>query len=152
VDPEQYYVFEVLQTREQASQAPGGLAKTGAVAQQFELERRALECKAAIRHNPDNEGAHFELALFLASRGKALEAAKQFSEVLRINPDNGSAHLGLATLLVRIKKRAEAVSHYRAAVRLMPESDRAREGLAIFLATNKDLQEPTPKALAPDLR
>jgi len=152
IDPERYYVFEVVETREQASKARGGISMIGAVAQQFELEKSALECEAAIRHNPDYEGAHFQLALFLASRGKAQEAANQFSEVLRINPGNGAAHLELATLLVRVKKQAEAVSHYRAAVRLMPDSSRASEDLAIFLAANKGLQEPTPKDPAPDRR
>jgi tetratricopeptide (TPR) repeat protein len=140
IDPERYYVFEVVESREQASQAPGGLSKVGVLAQQFEMERHALEAEAATRHNPDHEGAHFLLAQFHAARGKTQAAADQFSEVLRINPNNGNAHLEFAGLLVRMKQRTQALSHYRAAARLMPESSRAREALDQFLAANKDLQ------------
>jgi 4-amino-4-deoxy-L-arabinose transferase-like glycosyltransferase/tetratricopeptide (TPR) repeat protein len=139
IDPERFYIFQVVETMEAARKASGGMSRTGAVAQQFELERRALECEAAIRHNPNHENAHLQLARFLAARSKFQEAGNQFSEVLRINPQNGEAHFEFATLLVQLKKRDDAVSHYRAAVQLMPDNIRASEALSKFLAANKDL-------------
>ena len=149
VDPERYYVFEVVQSLEQASKAPDGISKTGALTELFELERRSLECEAAIRRNPNHERAHFQLGLCLTARGKPQEAAEQFSEVLRINPDNGNAHLELAVLSVRLSQRTQALSHYRAAVRLMPESSRARDALATFLDANRDLQTTGTEASGP---
>ena len=132
-------MFQVIETLEGAYKARGGVSKTGAVAQQFELERRALECEVAIRHNPNHENAHLLLARFLAARKKAREAGNQFSEVLRINPKNGEAHFEFATLLAQLNKRDDALSHYRAAVHLMPDNIHASEALSKFLAANKDL-------------
>jgi 4-amino-4-deoxy-L-arabinose transferase-like glycosyltransferase len=152
IDPERFYIFQVFETMEQARKTRSGVSKIGAVAQQFELERRALECEAAIRKNPNHEAAHMQLALFLASRGKDREAGKQFSEVLRVNPENGEAHLQLATLLAQSKNRDNALSHYRAAVRLMPESTRAKDALAKFLDANKNVLIPATERFESNVR
>jgi 4-amino-4-deoxy-L-arabinose transferase-like glycosyltransferase len=145
VDPERYYVLEVIQTLEQASKARGGISHTGAIAMQFEMERTALECESVIHRDPGNEAAHLQLAAFLASREKILQAENEFSKVLAINPNNGEAHLEMATLLARLNKKSEAMSHYSAAVRLLPQSSRARKGLDAVLAQEK-------KSPAPDLK
>jgi hypothetical protein len=138
VDPERYYIFEVIRTLEEATKKSGGMSHTGAVAMQFEMEAVALDSENIIRRDPGNEAAHFQLGTFLASRGKLPEAATEFSKVLAINANNGEAHLELATLLGKLNKKTEAVSHYNSAVRLLPQSTRAREGLATMLAQGKN--------------
>jgi len=134
IDPERYYVFVVTQTLAQARRAPKGLATTGAVTRQFELERKSARCLEYLRKNPNNAAAQFNMGMLLAYRLKNEEAAEHLTRSLDLNPTNGPAHLELATVLTRQQKLQEAIQHYRAALDLMPDSDRAHNELAAALA------------------
>jgi tetratricopeptide (TPR) repeat protein len=99
VNPECFYVFEFVQTLAAAAAAPGGISRTGAVADQMNLEHKAVAWLDALRSNPDDAEAHLQLAKFYASRSRMKAAAKHLAEVVRLRPDDQTARIQLALLL-----------------------------------------------------
>jgi len=99
VNPQCFYVFEVVQSLAQAVQARGNASTSGALAEQYRLEQKALAWQQALRSNPDDAEAHLQLAKFFASRSKTEAAAKHLAQVVRLRPDDHTARVQLALLL-----------------------------------------------------
>src|SRR5580692_8459204 len=57
------------------------------------------EYREAIRCNPDDANAHFNLGLLLAKRGALEEAEEQYRQAIRCNPDDANAYFNLGLLL-----------------------------------------------------
>ena len=85
----------------------------------------------AVKLTPEDEDAHYNLALALARLGKLEEARKHYEEALRIFPDYSEAHNNLGTALARQGKVALAIVHFDQAVRLQPNYVEARYNLGI---------------------
>lgn len=66
---------------------------------------------AAVRSNPSNPEAHYNLGLALLELKQPREACEYFSESLRLKPDGAGAHYQLALALVRLDKLPQALSH-----------------------------------------
>ncbi|HKS38472.1 MAG TPA: tetratricopeptide repeat protein, partial [Verrucomicrobiae bacterium] len=64
------------------------------------IDEAAALYAAAVKITPDDEDAHYNLALALAKQGKLDEARKHYEEALRIYPDYSEAHNNLGNLLV----------------------------------------------------
>jgi hypothetical protein len=107
VNPECFYVFEVVQTLADANRS-GGFSLTGAVAEQYRLEHQAVVWQQAIRSNPNDVEAHFQLGKFFASRSDFSAATRHFSEVLRLRPDDKSVRAELTAISLRASGLADA--------------------------------------------
>jgi 4-amino-4-deoxy-L-arabinose transferase-like glycosyltransferase len=111
INPECFYVFEVVQTLAAATESPGGISLTGALAEQYGLERQALLWQQALRANPNDADAHLRLGKFFASRSRIDAAVKHFAEAVRLRPDDKPAQSELAFLLERQQARLEGTKH-----------------------------------------
>ena len=78
--------------------------------------------------------AHFNLGMFLETRGLRQKAAEHYRGALAINPDLAQAHSSLGLVLAQENRVPEAIVHLREDVRLNPGSSRARKNLATVLA------------------
>jgi 4-amino-4-deoxy-L-arabinose transferase-like glycosyltransferase len=101
IDPERYYVFEVVEKLAGPSPAPKGLFESGAVMHEFDLARQARASEDALRANPSNVAAHLQLGRFYSSHSNNQQAIKHFLAVLAKEPDNEMAHRELGVLLAR---------------------------------------------------
>jgi hypothetical protein len=100
VNPECYYVFEAVQSVAEARES-GGISGTGALVEQFSLERQAIAWLQTLRTNPNDADAHFQLGRFFASRSDLPAAVKHFSEAVRLRPEDARAVSELAALSLR---------------------------------------------------
>lgn len=81
----------------------------------------ALEQLAvAVRLDPRDATAHYNLGVVLASLGRNDEAIERQREALRLKPDYPSAHNNLGNALENRGDLDGAVGHYREAIRLDP--------------------------------
>jgi esterase/lipase superfamily enzyme/Tfp pilus assembly protein PilF len=101
------------------------------------------EYREAIRYNPDDANAHFNLGLLLAKRG-ALdleEAEEQYREAIRYKPNDANAHFALGLLFAKRGALEEAEEQYRQAVRYNPDDSNAHFNLGLLLAKRGVLAE-----------
>ncbi|RZB29391.1 MAG: hypothetical protein AEth_01208 [Candidatus Argoarchaeum ethanivorans] len=85
--------------------------------------------KEAIRINPDNAEAHYNLGILLKDLKRFDEAEKECREAIRINPDYVEAHNNLGILLKDLKRFGEAEKEYREAIRINPDNAEAHYNL-----------------------
>ena len=89
-------------------------------------------CQDAVRKNPDDAEAHFQLGL--ANQGYDFEAAKrELFEAIRLNPKHSQACLEAASLGSVLEDHAEHERLLREALKADPENKRAQELLAVAL-------------------
>ncbi len=96
--------------------------------QQYDLAAQFLE--KAVQAQPDDYGAHFNLALAYSLAGKDEQAVAGYRKVLAIKPGLFEAQLNLGMTLLRLKKPAEAVPCLEAAAEARPKEVRPRRYLA----------------------
>jgi len=77
----------------------------------------------AIQHRqPDDAGAHFNLANLLAAQGKTDEAIQEYQASLARNADDADTHERLGMLLAQHNEVDAAVQHFSEAARLKPSA------------------------------
>ena len=89
--------------------------------------------------------AHYNLGVAFYQQGRAVEAIRQFQEVIRLKPDHAQAHNNLGAALGLQGQTDEAIRQFQEAVRLKPDYAEARKNLERFLAT-KARSSPPPGA------
>ena len=76
------------------------------------MEEEIEVYKQAIRINPDDAEAHYNLGTYLFHSGMYKEAIEAFKQAIRINPDYADAHYNLAcsySLLGSVNKALESL-------------------------------------------
>jgi len=99
----------------------------------------------ALRLNPDDAEAHYNLAIQLARLpGRMPDAIAHYEQALRVRPNFFEAHYNLAYNLAGISGgTAGAIAHYEAALRLKPDSAIGHYNLANLLVRTNRIGEAT---------
>jgi tetratricopeptide (TPR) repeat protein len=84
------------------------------------LEQAIQSYKEAIKANPDDFDAHFELGGCYSELGNEQEALKATKEAVRIRPDYPFAHIALGLSYYNLGRYQEAIETYKHAVELDP--------------------------------
>jgi tetratricopeptide (TPR) repeat protein len=83
--------------------------------------------RLALRIDPDNVNARFDLAKALARSGKLDEAIQNFRQSAAEFPGNARLEDDLGELLARGGRVSEALEHFNKAIALDPSDDAARK-------------------------
>jgi tetratricopeptide (TPR) repeat protein len=102
------------------------------------LWNRALACTS------DNLLAHYNLAVFLADRGKVDAAMEQYRQALKIDPRYLPARNNLGSLYDRQGSPAEAIQQYRLALQLQPDEPVSHCNLGLALCRQGNPGEALP--------
>ncbi|MCK4651579.1 MAG: tetratricopeptide repeat protein [Methanosarcinales archaeon] len=103
---------------------------------------KAIEyCREAIRINPDNAAAHYNLGVLLDNSERYDEAEKEYREAIRIDPDYVAAHSNLGVLLNNSERYDEAEKEYREAIRIDPDYVAAHSNLGVLLDNSERYDE-----------
>src|SRR5947207_14067994 len=108
------------------------------------IEAAIAQYEQALKLNPGDEDAHYNLALAYAKKGDRQAAEQEYLEALRIYPDYSEAHNNLGNLLVADGKLEEAIEHFRAALKISPDSASAQNNLGNALARQGKVGEAIP--------
>jgi len=104
------------------------------------LNRRAeaiQRYRQAVRFDPGDWKAHFELGGLLGQDGKMSEARVESEAAVRLNPDFPVAHLNLGMALVQLGQLKEAEQQFEETLRLEPTNSKAADYLAQTRALRK---------------
>ena len=105
------------------------------------LDEAIAEFRLALRLNPDDDMAHFNLGIAFVTKGDVDAPIAEYREALRLNPSNDQAHVGLAYVLGGSKRDLDgAVAEMRTAVQLEPDNPWHHHDLAHWLETKGDRQ------------
>jgi len=104
--------------------------------------RRELE--AALRADPGNAQARYNLGVLLHRQGALAQAVAQWREALRLEPDLPKARHNLAMALLRAGKADAAIVHLQEALRIKPDFAAAHNGLGMALVAKGRLAEAVP--------
>ncbi|PKK92214.1 MAG: hypothetical protein CVV64_02035 [Candidatus Wallbacteria bacterium HGW-Wallbacteria-1] len=77
----------------------------------------------AVKDEPDNEWAHYQLATALADAGRTKDALDHFGKAAIINPDNAIAHHAMGSVLTRLGRFSEAVKCFQHAIIATPDDE-----------------------------
>ncbi|HXW15025.1 MAG TPA: tetratricopeptide repeat protein [Terriglobia bacterium] len=88
-----------------------------------DVAEAAKEFEEALRQDPGNANAAYELALLHRNSGELDEAQKLFEVALKYYPNFEEAHLGLADLLAFEQKPGLALPHLQRAIALNSENE-----------------------------
>jgi tetratricopeptide (TPR) repeat protein len=110
---------------------PRGRSWLGNTLNDLGREAEAFEhLTAAVRLQPSDATAHYNLAVVLASQGKTDEAIARYREALRLKPEYAPAHNNLGNALENRGEMNAAAGHFREAVRIDPSHAIAHYNLA----------------------
>jgi tetratricopeptide (TPR) repeat protein len=90
-------------------------------------EEAEKEYKEALRINPDDALAHYNLGVLLYELKRYDEAEKEYREALRINPDYAEAHGNLGILLKNLNRKDEAKKEFEIARNLFRKQGREED-------------------------
>lgn len=82
------------------------------------FEEAVQEYRLSLEDQPNNEGAHFGIALALTRLGKTSEAIESYQAALRINPKLWEAELNWGIILLSQQKFEGAIAHFQTAENL----------------------------------
>jgi tetratricopeptide (TPR) repeat protein len=104
-----------------------------------ELSEAILEFREALRLNPSDDVAHYDLGETLEMAGNPDAGIAEYREALRLNPNSVPARVGLASALGGHKHDLDgAVAEMRAAVQLDPDNPWHHQQLAEWLERKGD--------------
>ena len=69
--------------------------------------------KQAIRINPDDADAHYNLGVAYGNLGLYKDAIEAYKQAIRIDPDNAAAHCNLGEVYLLIGDRNSALNEYK---------------------------------------
>jgi Flp pilus assembly protein TadD len=90
--------------------------------------------RMAVKLSPQDEDAHYNLALALAKAGNSAEAQKEYLEAIDIYPVYPEAHNNLGNLLLAEGNLEAAVTHFKAALATSPRDPTIHNNLGHALA------------------
>jgi len=97
--------------------------------------------RQALRLNPDDAFAHFEVGAAMAEQGNVVEAIRHYREAIRLDGDLAEAHNNLGVALEAEGAVLEAIGHYREAVRIKPAYPTAHHNLGVALGARGMVDE-----------
>ena len=80
-----------------------------------DLDSAIAEFREAVRINPNNEMAHYNLGTALGSKGNWDGEIKEEREALRLNSHNDEAHCNLGVALLKTGELPAALEEFRTA-------------------------------------
>ena len=86
-----------------------------------DVEEEIESYKMAIRINPDDLEAHFNLGNNYQKSGMYKEAIEAFKQAIRIDPDYAEAHYNLGNVYVLSNDKGSAIEQYKILKSLDPE-------------------------------
>jgi tetratricopeptide (TPR) repeat protein len=101
--------------------------------------------RATIKQNPTCWMAHNNLALLLASTGRAEEAIDHSQIALTLHPNDAPAHHNLGAALAMRGQIDEAIVHFRRAIEIAPDFTLAHSSLNRALAIHEQLVKTLAK-------
>jgi Flp pilus assembly protein TadD len=109
------------------------------------LKKLEAEARAAIRLNPNDHLAHFDLGRVLDCQGRDAEALAAFREALRLKPDDHLAHDNYGYVLMGQGRYKEAEAEFREAHRLDPSDHYSHGRLIEALTAQGRYKEAEPE-------
>lgn len=85
-----------------------------------------------VKKMPNNNLAHYNLALVYYRQGRLIEAAQELDIAIRLKPDNAEQHFALAQVNEKQGRFMEALSEYEKAISIEPDDERYHAGIAIL--------------------
>ncbi|HUS35303.1 MAG TPA: tetratricopeptide repeat protein [Verrucomicrobiae bacterium] len=85
------------------------------------LDEGATHLHEAIRLDPKNDLAHFDLGSIYLRKNMANEAYREFLTTTQLNPEDGQAFGSLGIICAQTGRLDEARQHFNAALRINPE-------------------------------
>ncbi|MFW5868553.1 MAG: tetratricopeptide repeat protein [Armatimonadota bacterium] len=89
--------------------------------------RMAGEFERAVRENPDDMNARYDLGLARMYDRKWGKAAEQFQKVIEKEADFADAHANLSVCLAKLGQPERALDHAERAIELDPQKKRYRK-------------------------
>jgi tetratricopeptide (TPR) repeat protein len=108
---------------------------------QGEVDEAILEFQEALKFDPNDGLAHYNLAIAYGGQGRFDEAIDEYEEALRIKPDYAQAHHGLGFAYHSQGKFDEAIDEYNEALTIDPDYAPAHYNLAIVYRGQGRLDE-----------
>jgi hypothetical protein len=86
-----------------------------------QLDEGAAHLLEAIRLQPTNDLAHFDLGSIYLRAGRTADAYQEFLATTRLNPDDSQAFGSLGIICLKTGRNDEAREYFRSALRINPE-------------------------------
>ncbi len=140
--------FIVLAVQLQAQTVNDMIRKGNDYYRQGQYEQAAKEYSEAIKKEPGNETAKFNLAAASSRLGKDADATMIYDELGRLGSDESlkaKSFYNKGAVLSKQKKLEESIDAYKEALRLDPADKEARENLQKALLELKKKQPPQKK-------
>jgi tetratricopeptide (TPR) repeat protein len=97
--------------------------------------------KRAVKLEPRNAEAHYDIANILLSQDKLEQAISEYGKALSINPKYAKAHGNLGVALLQQGRRDEAIEHFTEATKIDPNNVDAHYNMAGALVDKGRLEE-----------
>ncbi|MCK4533238.1 tetratricopeptide repeat protein [bacterium] len=85
-------------------------------------DKKIAEYKEAIKINPNDAVAHYNLGVIYGKDGLWGEATKEFEKTIRLKPDFAEAHNNLGLAYLNISRRGNALEEYEILKKLDEEA------------------------------
>jgi tetratricopeptide (TPR) repeat protein len=106
-----------------------------------QLAEAIVRYQRAIELQPQDEDAHFSLAIAWARNKEFDKAIQHYTEAIRIMPGYVEAQINLGNLLANLGRLDDAIEHFQAALNTMPQSASAHNNLGTVLIRQGKTEE-----------